>query len=116
NIFLPLAFEDFHVDVAESLSQSLVAGRVCFLAGVEGAVLCQQAFLLEVVTEITRLGVGGALVIIIKTARVERGETTKRLHGAGLNRSLQSGQTPVVESVNAAVDLAALFRASPDLH
>jgi hypothetical protein len=69
----------------------------------------QQAFLLQVVAEIARLGVVDASVVAIKGVQVHGQQVFERSHLAGFDCPLQTGQAPVHVAVNMTILLAALF-------
>src|SRR5205807_9346080 len=100
-----------HITRAQNSLQGLIAGWIFVLVSMKFAIEPgKQASLLKVITEVTRLRIIRALVIVVvERARVHRHQLAKRRHRARLDRRLQTGQTPIGKTVNVTINFTALF-------
>src|SRR3954447_19604127 len=110
NISLPSSLKCGHVVFAQNLHKHQVAARVVSMVGNELMVeLCELALFLQVVAQVTCLGVVRAFVIAIELVVGRTCQLFKRWHRAGFDRTLQPGQPPIRAADDVTVALAGLF-------
>src|SRR6476659_6720901 len=107
---LPLFLKRRHVGFAKSLHKRLVAGWIVSLVGDELVIeLREFTMFLQIVAQVTSLGVVRAFVVAVEFAVGRAGELFERRHRAGLDRALQPRQPPVRVADDVAITFAGLF-------
>src|SRR5688572_8960944 len=107
---LPPLLEGVHVRLAEDFLERLEACWVCRVVGVEVFVEAdEEAALLQVVAEVSRLRVVGPALVLVEVARVHREQGLKRGEAAAADGALESGQAPVGVADDAPARLPALL-------
>src|SRR5262245_22124731 len=107
DIRLPPLLEGFHVDVAEDFDERLVAGGVVVLVGDEVSVESREfALLLEVIAEVTGLGVVRAAIVVVELPVGRGGQFLEGAKAAVFDGPLQARKAPVGVADDVAVALA----------
>lgn len=95
-VLFPIALEYVHVVATQDLFERAVAGGIVAVVGHEFPVeFPQQALLLEIVAQVSGLGVVGSLVFFVKLFGRGRAESFERGDALAVDRFLQAAQTPI---------------------